>query len=58
MITMDKTLLIQIVNIFILMFLLNKVLYKPVLGILRERSKKMRGMQEDIEQSQKNAHLR
>ncbi len=58
MITMDKTLFIQIINIIILMFLLNKVMYKPVLGILRERSKKMRGTQEEIERFEKNARLR
>ncbi len=58
MITMDITLVIQMINIIILMFLLNKVLYKPVLKILRERSKKMQGTQEDIERFQKNARLR
>ena len=58
MITMDITLIIQMVNIIILMFLLNKVLYKPVLGILRERSKKMKGMQEEIEKFDKDARLR
>ncbi|HKJ64835.1 MAG TPA: ATP synthase F0 subunit B [Desulfopila sp.] len=58
MITMDITLIIQMINIIILMFLLNKVLYKPVLGILRERSRKMQGTQEDIERFQKNARLR
>ncbi len=58
MITMDKTLLFQMINIIILMFLLNKVLYKPVLGILRERSKKMKGMQDEIDKFEKNARLR
>lgn len=58
MITMDKTLIIQMINIIILMFLLNKVLYKPVLGILRERSKKMKGTQEEIEKFDKDARLR
>ncbi len=58
MITMDVTLIIQMINIIILMFLLNKVLYKPVLGILRERSKKMKGTQEEIETFDKNARLR
>ncbi len=58
MITMDITLVIQMINIIILMFLLNKVLYKPVLGILRERSKKMKGTQEEIERFDKDARLR
>lgn len=58
MITMDKTLFIQIINIIILMFLLNKVLYKPVLEILRERSRKMKGMQGEIEKFDRDARLR
>lgn len=58
MITMDITLFIQIINIIILMFLLNKVLYKPVLGILRERSRKMQGMEDEISRFEKNARLR
>jgi len=58
MITTDITLLIQIVNIFVLMFLLNNVLYKPIRGILRERSKKLRAMQEEVETFEKNAQQR
>lgn len=58
MITTDITLLIQIVNIFVLMFLLNNVLYKPIRGILRERSKKLQAMQEDVEKFEKNARQR
>lgn len=58
MVTMDITLVLQMVNIFILMFLLNKVLYKPVLSILRERAKKMKGTQEEIERFDKDARLR
>ena len=40
MITMDITLLIQIVNMVILMFLLNGVLYKPVKKILKDRAER------------------
>lgn len=58
MITMDKTLFIQMVNIIILMFLLNKVLYKPVLAVLRERANKLRGTQEEIEKFDRDARLR
>ena len=48
MVTMDITLVIQIVNMAVLMFLLNAVLYKPVKKILKERSEKLHGMQEVI----------
>jgi len=58
MITMDITLVFQIINMLILMFLLNGVLYKPVLRILRERSQKMKGTQGEIDKFDKNARLR
>jgi F-type H+-transporting ATPase subunit b len=58
MITMDITLLIQIVNMVILMFLLNGVLYKPVKKILKERAERQQGMQGEISKFEKNARLR
>jgi len=58
MITMDITLLIQIVNMIILMFLLNGVLYKPVKKILKERAERQQGMQGEIAKFEKNARLR
>jgi F-type H+-transporting ATPase subunit b len=58
MITMDITLVIQIVNMVVLMFLLNAVLYKPVKKILKERSEKLHGMEEDISGFEKKAALR
>ena len=58
MITTDITLFIQIINMVVLMFLLNKVLYTPIRRILKERSEKLRGMQEDIAKFEKNAQLR
>lgn len=58
MVTMDITLLIQIVNMIVLMFLLNAVLFKPVRKILKDRVEKMQGMQSDIATFEKNARLR
>ena len=58
MITMDITLVIQIVNMVVLMFLLNKVLYRPVRKILAERFEKLRGMRSEISKFEKNASLR
>ncbi|MFH0781483.1 MAG: ATP synthase F0 subunit B [Pseudomonadota bacterium] len=49
---------IQIVNMVVLMFLLNGVLYKPIRNIIRERSEKLQGMQENISKFEKNAKLR
>lgn len=58
MITMDITLVIQIINMFVLMYLLNRVLYTPVKKILKERSEKLKGMQADISQAEMNAQTR
>jgi len=58
MITIDITMVIQMVNMIVLMFLLNGVLYKPVKKILRERSEKLQGMQGDVAKFEKNAKLR
>lgn len=58
MITMDITLVIQIVNMFVLMFLLNAIIYKPVRKILRERAAKMQGMHDDVAKLQENARRR
>ncbi|WP_228721407.1 ATP synthase F0 subunit B [Desulfosediminicola ganghwensis] len=55
---MDITLVIQIINMFVLMFLLNGVLYKPVKKILKERSEKLQGMRAEVSDYEKNAQLR
>ncbi len=46
MIEVNFTLLIQIGNFLLLMFILNKVLYKPVLRVLEERDERVNGGQE------------
>lgn len=58
MITMDITLVLQVLNMIILMFLLNGVLYKPVKRILKERAEKQQEMQGEIAKFEKNARLR
>ena len=58
MVTMDITLVIQIVNMVVLMFLLNRVLYKPIKKILKERSEKLHGMQGDISDFERKSALR
>lgn len=51
----DWTLLVQIANFILLIFLLNIVLYKPIRGILIERKNKIQGFEEAIETSQQDA---
>ncbi len=55
---MDITLFLQIVNAFVLMFLLNGIIYKPVLKILKERATKLQGMRDDVTKYEDNARRR
>ena len=58
MVTIDITMVIQMINMVVLMLLLNGVLYKPIKKILKERSEKMQGMQTDVAKFEENARLR
>jgi len=58
MVSMDITLFLQIVNAFVLMFLLNGIIYKPVLKILKERAAKLQGMRNDVTKYEDNARRR
>lgn len=50
MIQLNFTLLIQLVNFLVLLFLLNAILYKPIMAKVREREARMRGDREKAEQ--------
>lgn len=58
MITIDVTMFIQIVNVFILIVVLNMVLYRPIRSILAERKRVFAGLSRDIETFHKNADMR
>lgn len=58
MITIDITMFIHIVNMFVLMFVLNAVLYKPVQSILAKRRAKIDSLHKDVEQFEQNARHR
>ena len=45
----DKSLIIQIVNFIVLIWALNKVLYKPIRNVLIQRKEKIDGMQHRID---------
>jgi F-type H+-transporting ATPase subunit b len=45
----DWTLILQIVNFIVLIFILNAVCYKPIRKILIERNKKIQGFEQDID---------
>ena len=58
MITIDITLLIHIINMIVLMFVLNAILYKPVQSILLKRREKLDSLNKDVEQFEQNARHR
>ena len=58
MITIDITVLIQIINILILIVVMNMVLYRPVRTILAKRKEKLAELGDSIETFRKNAELR
>jgi len=47
-ISIDYTLWVQMANFIILMFILNLLLYKPVLGIIDKRKKNLQDIEEEI----------
>lgn len=58
MITIDITVIIQIINILILIVVMNAVLYKPVRTVLAKRKEKLAELSNAIETFKKNAALR
>jgi F-type H+-transporting ATPase subunit b len=58
MITIDITVIIQIINILILIFVLNTVLYRPVRTVLAKRKEKLGELADSINTFKKNAELR
>ncbi len=52
MIQLDYTLLIQMANFLVLLFLLNKFLYKPILGILDERRRRVEDSERSVRELQ------
>ena len=54
MISIDISLVFQIANFIVLIFLLNTILYKPIRKILSERKEKITGLKQGIETSQRD----
>jgi len=48
MVSIDSTLFYQIVNFLLLIYILNVLLYKPILRVLDERKKRIQGSEEEI----------
>ncbi|NLX18916.1 MAG: ATP synthase F0 subunit B [Desulfobulbus sp.] len=58
MISIDVTLLMHIINMIVLMFVLNAILYKPVLGILEKRARKMSSLSDEVVKFEQDARQR
>jgi F-type H+-transporting ATPase subunit b len=55
MVSLDGSVIIQIINFLILIWALNAVLYKPIRRILSQRNEKISGLSSGIEQSEQDA---
>jgi F-type H+-transporting ATPase subunit b len=51
MIDINVTLLIQVVNLFVLIWLLNTVLYRPIRNMVAQRNQVMSAKRQDIQQA-------
>lgn len=58
MISVDITLLIHIINMIALMFILNKILYQPIIAIMEKRQDKLDDLSDDVEKYERNAKNR
>jgi F-type H+-transporting ATPase subunit b len=47
-ISLDYTILIQMINFLLLIFILNQLIYKPILGIMDKRKKQFQDMEDEI----------
>ncbi len=54
MISIDQTLLIQAVNFLVLLFVLNMLLYKPILGIMDRRNRRVVESDEKVKELNKS----
>ena len=54
MISIDGSVVVQIGNFVLLIFILNYILYKPIRKILKQRNDKINGLQQGIETNQKD----
>ncbi len=52
MVSIDSTLFLQIVNFLALIFILNFLLYKPILRIMDERKKRLQASEDEIKSLQ------
>ena len=55
MITIDYSIIAEIIGYLILLVILNAILYKPIRRLLKERASRMSAIQSDVEKYERNA---
>ncbi|MBM9537254.1 ATP synthase F0 subunit B [Desulfobulbus alkaliphilus] len=58
MISIDITMVMHIINMIVLMFVLNAILYKPILGILEQRAEKIETLDDEVAEFEQRARQR
>jgi F-type H+-transporting ATPase subunit b len=58
MIDLDYTMLIQMINFLVLIFILNLLLYKPITKIIDERIKKIEDSKSEVDSLDEKAELK
>ena len=58
MISVDITLFIHIINMIVLMIVLNRVLYKPILDIMDQRQENLDDLSDDVEKFERRSAIR
>lgn len=58
MITLDWTIIIQMINFIVLIWALNYVAYRPIRGILAKRKEKIEGLESGIDRFEQDAKER
>jgi F-type H+-transporting ATPase subunit b len=48
MVSLDYTILIQMANFILLIFILRKLLYVPILGVMNERKERMEASEGEV----------
>jgi F-type H+-transporting ATPase subunit b len=54
MVNLDYTILIQMANFLLIIFVLNKLLYKPILGIMEQRQEQLEKSDEEVKRLQQD----
>ena len=52
MVSINETLIIELISFLIFLFLINRIMFRPLRGVMRQRDEKIDNLGQDIENSQ------